>query len=283
MVYRVTIDTERSTVLEAVDKAAGDLGILWFLCGAYSRVLLCEEAMGTPIGRATNDLDIAICVKSLDEFARFRDVLCRDYMFQTHKNIVHRLIHSSGIWLDIIPFGEFAEPDEVYSWGLDEVFEMNVQGFNNACASSVSILINGRLEVKSAGFAEQFVLKLFAWLDRRSVRGTDDAYDLAYFLRNALGSVSEDDLYGKHDSVLRDTGYDIELASCFALGRRIRAVFSGKTANRVMKILSSELQASDESDLISDMYGSFSSWSLPDERISALIDQVLRGLSLNGD
>jgi len=57
MIYRVTTDTERSTVLAAVDKAAGDLGILWFLCGAYSRVLLCEEAMRTPIGRATNDLD----------------------------------------------------------------------------------------------------------------------------------------------------------------------------------------------------------------------------------
>lgn len=213
MIFRATIDTERSTVLAAVDKAAGDLGMLWFLCGAYSRVLLCEEAMRTPIGRATNDLDVAICVKSLDEYAHFREVLCRDHNFQTHKNIEHRLIHSSGIWLDIIPFGEFAEPDEVYNWGADEAFEMNVQGFNNACASAVSILIKGKLEVKTAGFAEQFVLKLFAWLDRRSARGTDDAYDLAYFLRNALGSVSEDDLYGKYDSVLRETGYDIELAS----------------------------------------------------------------------
>lgn len=182
MMYSVTVDADRMAVLSAIDTAAAELGISWFLCGAYSRILLNDE-----------------------------------------------------------------------------------------------------LEVKSAGYAEQFVLKLFAWRDRRSTNGIDDASDLAYFLCNAFGSISENDLYGKYDSVLQETEYDIELASHFVLGRQIRSVFSGRTIHRIIEILRGELQAGEDSALMADMYERFSSWSHPDERISTVIDQVLKGLSPDED
>ena len=124
---------------------------------------------------------------------------------------------------------------------------------------------------------------MFAWQDRRSIRGIDDAADLAYFLINAIHSISEKNLYGKYDSVMQETGYDIDLASCFALGSRIRSVFSRKTVRKIIEILGSELEARENSALISDMYDRFSSWPQPDERISAVMDQVLKGLSSDVD
>ncbi|MCD4708652.1 MAG: hypothetical protein K8S62_13040 [Candidatus Sabulitectum sp.] len=278
--YRVTVDADKKAVLSAVDIAAAEFGISWFLCGAYSRILLCEEVLKTPAGRATYDLDIAICVRSLNEYARFRDTLCQEYMFEPDSKKEHRLKHrSSGILTDIIPFGKFAEPDELYNWGADDAFEMNVRGFDDAFSSAISFLLNNELVVKSAGYAEQFVLKLFAWQDRRSTRGIDDAADLAYFLNYALKSISETDLYSKYDSVLKETEYDIKLASCFALGRQIRSVFSRRTVRRIIEILGSELEAREDSALISDMYDRFSSWQQPDERISKVIGLVLKGLS----
>jgi len=277
--YRVTVDDDKKTVLSAIDTVAAEFAISWFLCGAYSRVLLCEEVFKAPIGRATYDLDIAICVKSLDEYTCFREILCEKYMFQPDSKKEHRLIHRrSGIPVDIIPFGKFSEPDELYTWGSDDAFEMNVLGFDDASLSAISFLVNSELEIKLAGYVEQFVLKLFAWKDRRSIRGIDDARDLAYFLIHVLKSVSEKDLYGKYHSVLEEAGYDDKLASCYILGKQIRSVFSIKTVNKTIEILEDEFKAGDDSALMSDMYSRFSSWPQPDQRIATVIDQLLKGL-----
>ena len=200
-------------------------------------------------------------------------------MFRPDSKKEQRLIHvRSGVPVDIIPFGKFSEPDELYTWGSDDAFEMNVLGFNEASLSVISFLINSELEIKVAGYAEQFVLKLFAWKDRRQVRGIDDARDLAYFLIHALKSVSEKDLYGKYDSVREEAGYDDELASCYILGKQIRSVFSNKTVDKTIEILEDEFKAGDDSALMSDMFGRFSSWPKPDERIEIVIDQLLKGL-----
>ena len=277
--YRVTVDEEKKAVLSAIDTVAAEQAISWFLCGAYSRVLLCEEVLKIQAGRATYDLDIAVCVKSLVEYTRFRAILCQEHMFEPDSRKEHRLIHRSSTLIDIIPFGKFAEPKEIYNWGPNNSFEMNVRGFNDAYSSAISFLLNGELEVKSAGYAEQFVLKLFAWRDRRTTKGIDDGSDLAYFLLHASKSISEKDLYGKYHSALQEAEYDIELASCFVLGNMIRSVFSKRNVNKTIEILDHDLQAGDDSALMSDMYNRFRFWPKPDERISTVISQVLKGLS----
>lgn len=276
--YKVTIDADRRKILSAINAISTELSITWFLCGAYSRILLCEEILEVSVGRATFDLDIAICVKSLEDFYNFRDNLRRKYNFKQDRYNEHRLIHSSNLRLDIILFGRFAEPDEMYRWGDDDEFEMNVQGFADAYSSSISISINDEFEIKSAGFAEQFVLKLLAWKDRHSIRGVDDAGDLAYFLVNAIHSFPDDELYNKYDSVMEENEYDAELTSCFVLGKQIKSVFSEKTCNTLLELLHNELQKAEDSALISDMYEKFTSWPQPEERISDLFTQLLNGI-----
>jgi len=276
--YKVTIDADRKKILSAINTVARELSIAWFLCGAYSRILLCEEVMKISVGRATFDLDIAIRAKSLKNFDNFWDNLRKKHNFKQDRYNEHRLIHTSDIRLDIIPFGRFAEPDEMYRWGEEDGFEMNVQGFADAYSSSISLSINDEFEIKSAGYAEQFVLKLIAWKDRRSIRGVDDAGDLAYFLINAIHSFPDIELYNKYDSVLKENEYDAELTSCFVLGKQIRSVFSEKTCNTVRELLNDELQKAEDSALISDMYRKFTSWSQPEERISDLFTQLLNGI-----
>lgn len=276
--YKVTIDADRKKVLSAIDTVATELSITWFLCGAYSRILLCEEVLKVSVGRATFDLDIAICVESLEDLDNFRDSLRKKHNFKQDRYNEHRLIHTSNLRLDIIPFGRFAEPDEMYRWGEEDGFEMNVQGFADAYSSSISLSINDEFEIKLAGFAEQFVLKLFAWKDRRSIRVVDDAGDLAYFLVNAIHSFPDIELYNKYDSVLEENEYDAELTSCFVLGKQIRSVFSEITCNTIHELLDDELQKAEDSALISDMYKKFTSWPQPEERISDLFKQLLNGI-----
>ncbi len=50
------------------------------------------------------------------------------------------------------------------------------------------------------------------------------------------------------------------------------------TVFKIIEILNSNLQAREDSTLMSDMYSRFSSWPQPDERIFAVLNQVVKGL-----
>jgi predicted nucleotidyltransferase len=58
------VDAKTFALLDAVSKAAGELGIEWMLTGAAGRVLLLEGVYGLPQGRATQDIDIGIMVEN---------------------------------------------------------------------------------------------------------------------------------------------------------------------------------------------------------------------------
>jgi predicted nucleotidyltransferase len=235
--------------------------------------------LGINAGRATQDLDIGVCVESLQEYKVFRDALCSNGNFKPNSHIDHRLDHSNGLWIDIIPFGRFAEPCEMYHWGEDDAFVMNVMGFSDAYSTSESVRINDDFEFKCAGYSEQFVLKLLAWKERHSIRGVDDARDLSFFLENAINTISTDELYGDEtQAVLEGNGFDVELTSCFILGKRIRSVFSQRTCSTILEILSVETKDTDESELIADMFPYFRSWNHPEVRISDILRQVRNGL-----
>ena len=141
--YKVAVDDDKKAVLSAINIIITSHEMLWFLCGAYSRVLLCEDVLKIPAGRATYDLDVAICVKSLEKFKKFRNSLCSNDIFIQNSKMEHRFTyHSSGTIVDVIPFGKFAEPEESYDWGVDNSFRMNVQGFSEAFLSSITFLVN---------------------------------------------------------------------------------------------------------------------------------------------
>lgn len=163
-------------------------------------------------------------------------------------------------------------------WGINDGFEMNVLGFSEAYSASLSFCINGLLEVRVAGFIEQFVLKLFAWQDRQVQRGVDDAADLAFFLRNAEVYFPTERLHDEYSEIVERVEYDMSLAACCVLGKSIGSVFSGTTVEAVSLILNEAVSNSCGSVFISDIAYSFPEWNDPEERVLKLIEQVLLGI-----
>lgn len=117
MTFEVRVDKPTQLVFQCIDLVSAKLGIKWFLLGAYSRVLLCEEVLGIPAGRATYDVDIGVCINTLEQFDAMCRLLIEHHTFQRDKDQTQRLIHSSGILVDIVPFGVVAEPFERYVLG----------------------------------------------------------------------------------------------------------------------------------------------------------------------
>ncbi len=275
--YEVNLDENTELVLGILSSATGELGIDWFVCGAAARVLLCERASGMRAGRATNDLDIAVCVDSYSDYDALRKLLCDTFDFQPDRHQLQRLRHSSGTLIDIVPFGKLGEPNKKIIWGEDSGFEMSVLGFEEAFASSLQFRINEDLTVLVASYTEQFGLKLLAWKDRHERKRTEDTRDIAYFLRHADGWFSEEMLHDSYPDVLESVDYDMELAAVYALGSDLIKVFHINTVKSIISILERALSEPLESILIRDVAREVF-FENPEERVIALLEQVRLGM-----
>lgn len=223
--YKAEVDKNTELILSLVSKATSELGIDWFICGAGARVLLCEQVSGMRAGRATNDIDFAVCVDSYSDYDALRELLCDHFNFQPDRHQIQRLFHTSGALIDIVSFGKLGGPNKKIVWEKDSSFEMSVLGFDDAFASALPVRINGELTVLVASYVEQFGLKLLAWEERHVRKRTEDTKDIAYFLRHANSWFSEETLHDSYPDVLENVDYDMELASAYALGRNIIRVF----------------------------------------------------------
>jgi predicted nucleotidyltransferase len=75
------VDAKTFALLEAVSKAAGELGIEWLVTGAAGRVLLMEGVYGLPQGRATQDIVLGIRVESWERYQALVDKLFSENKF----------------------------------------------------------------------------------------------------------------------------------------------------------------------------------------------------------
>ena len=100
-------------------RAAESQGLRLFIVGAQARDLLLQYVYDLPVHRATNDIDFGVIVESWDEFARLRDDLIVDKNFQPHRTMRQRLVHQSGILIDLVPFGDLEEVSGQISWPPD--------------------------------------------------------------------------------------------------------------------------------------------------------------------
>lgn len=266
-----------AVILKAVTEAAEDMEIEWFICGASARVFICEYLSEMRPGRATGDLDLGVCVDSLDEYDSLRNHLCERHRFDPVEGEVQRLVHNSGSTINIVPFGEFAGPGKVYRWGKDDRYEMNVLGFEEAHKSALVVIINGAFPVRVAGYAEQFGLKVLVWADRHYLqKDSEDAHDLAYFLRHAEEWYGLEFLHEEFPSKLENLGYDVELASAFVLGYDLARTFTRNTVVSIKSILEHALE-NRASALIQEISLEIP-YRDPEDRTVSLVEQVLQGL-----
>jgi predicted nucleotidyltransferase len=215
-----------------------------FIVLAQARDLLLQYAYNLPVHRATNDIDFGIAVESWDQFTRLRDALITT-TFQPHKIMRQRLVHESGLLIDLVPFGELEHPGGQIAWPPDFSIVMNTVGFREAYDNSIEVRIAEDLIVKVASLAGLALMKIVAWDDRRYDR---DAQDLGLIMRHYLDAGNQDRVYSEGGDCidLLTENFDYDKASARMLGRDVGRLLTETSRPALERVL---LEAGDEERL----------------------------------
>jgi len=235
------LPNEPVNIIRQVVQAADSEEPRLFIVGAQARDFLLQYAYELPVQRATNDIDFGVVVDDWDEFTKLKDKLIASEKFGPHKGMNQRLVHQSGLLIDLIPFGDLEEPRGQIAWPPDFSIVMSTVGFKEAYDNSIHVRIADDLVVKVASLAGLGLLKMVAWDDRRYER---DAQDLGLIMRRYLDAGNQDRIYSdKGDCLdLLNEAFDYNKASARILGRDIGLLLTEISRPMVDRILSNEVE-----------------------------------------
>ena len=204
-----------ATVVQDLQEAAGREQVL--LVGAQARDLLLHYAHDVPITRATTDVDLAFAVADWDDFDTLRGALLHSDVFNATQPAVHRLIHRTGVPVDLIPFGGVEGPDSSIVWP-DGESEMSVMGYREAVETAVDVVLPGKVHISTVSIPMLAVLKLIAWSHRHVHAPAKDASDLFLILRNYFNVEDMNRLYDEATHLLKAENFDYEAAGAWLAG-----------------------------------------------------------------
>ena len=244
-----------ATVVQDLQVAAGREQAL--LVGALARDLLLHYVHGVPIVRATIDVDLAFAVADWDDFDSLREALLRSGTFGTEQPVVHRLIHRTGVPVDLIPYGGVEGPDSSIVWPDDES-EMSVLGFREAVETAVDVVLPGRVCVSTVSIPMLAVLKLIAWSHRHVLAPAKDAGDLFLILSNYFEVEDSIRLYDEASHLLEDKDFDYDAAGAWLAGHDAgllvaRCENPKKVIDHVESVLATETDPNGPLRLISEV------------------------------
>lgn len=204
-----------STVLTDANVAVPDFRLL--VVGAIARDLLLHYGHGVPITRATTDIDLGLAVASWDEFHQVRDAYLKSKHFSAGRPSNHRLIHRSGVPLDLIPFGGVEREDGSIMWPEDDAV-MGVLGYREARATAIEIELPDGESVATVCLPMLAILKLMAWSERHTYTPRKDANDLFLILSNYLIDENAERLYEVGAHLLEKVDFDYQVAGAWLAG-----------------------------------------------------------------
>lgn len=111
------LPSEQVDIIRQVLTAAESHRLRIFIVGAQARDLLLQYVYDLPVHRATNDIDFGIIVETWDEFTKLQVGLIVDKSFPPW-GMRQRLVHESGLLIDLVPFGNLEEVNGQISWLL---------------------------------------------------------------------------------------------------------------------------------------------------------------------
>jgi predicted nucleotidyltransferase len=174
---------------QTISTHADALNIPYLVIGATARDIILHHGFGANIERGTRDIDFAIQVEGWEQFTLLKSALSKSNFVSQH-DISHRMVVtlSDGLkWeIDIIPFGNIANNNQMIEWPPNQEVVMSVAGFqealNNALVATISE--SPTLKINVASPAGMFLLKLISWIERApSIRGKD-VVDIYYILNH---------------------------------------------------------------------------------------------------
>jgi predicted nucleotidyltransferase len=250
------LPAEQVDIIRQVLHVSTTHGISLFIVGAQARDLLLQYAYDMSVQRATNDIDFGIVIESWDEYTSLRDALINTERFQPHTTMKRRLIHKTGLIIDLVPFGDVEQPSGKISWPPDFSFVMSTLGFREAYDNSIEVRLAGDLIVKAASLAGLALMKIIAWDNRRFER---DAQDFGLIMRQYLDAGNQSRVTGdkaEHSDLL-DDNFDYSLASARVLGRDVGKLLSERSMAPVLTILEEQSADTNYYPLVNAMRGSF--------------------------
>src|ERR1035437_3481938 len=202
-----------ATVLQEVQDRARTCGV----------DIMLRHVVGSPLQRATRDVDIAVAVKSWSE------VECLTRSMDPTRGVVHKFL-VLGTEVDVIPFGGIESPERTITWPNDQ--EMDVFGFAEALSSAVRVKLPGDLTVFVASLAAQSLLKLLAWKDRH-YQNRKDAIDLSSIIDAYSQGPYFEQLYDDHENYIVQYEYDAALAGAARMGHEARDLIAEQNRQKI--------------------------------------------------
>lgn len=238
------VDPAVVRVLRSLDPIARAADCAYFVAGATARDLILVNVHGLRPGRATRDIDFGIAVESWDQFALLKERLVATGDFASDRRALQRLIYSDqatgiSIPIDLIPFRGITSAGGTIEWPPSRDIVMNVAGFEEALASSVSVEMGEDLTVRVASLPGLTLLKLVAWSDR-SRETNKDAADLHRLLTSYADAGNTDRLYEREMDLLQAFDFDMERAGAELLGRDVASVCSPGALDQIRALVKSE-------------------------------------------
>jgi predicted nucleotidyltransferase len=242
-------------VLEAISNIAVSLGILFFVVGAAARDIILHYGFNVAIKRATEDVDLGVMVENWKEFGLLKESMLNSGSFLKDKKEAQRFHYKGGFPVDIMPFGQISEPNEIILWPESDGVEMNTLGFKESYDNSVLVRLRTDpvFEIRIASLAGLAAMKIISWKDNYPMR-SKDATDFEYIMRNYIDAGNYERVYeGEESDLLKVDDPDYEGISARLMGRDVATILSLDSKEYILQIVNKETGEQNRYKFIEDM------------------------------
>ncbi len=231
------LDDFQLNLYQFIAKVFDNLRVPYLIVGARARDLILEGVYNINCPRATLDTDLAIMLKTWDEFFEVKNKFINLGDFETVLGVDHRI--SSPIYgiIDFIPFGGISNNGEV-KWPPEYSSLMNVVGFDDAYKCSISVAIDDKINIRCCSLVGLSILKLIALNDRKYI--TKDADDLAFIMMNYSKAGQHKRIFQEFSDLIAED-FDYDCTSMRLLGRDIVQAASQACLKQLSKILDAQI------------------------------------------
>jgi len=231
-------------LLDGVCAAAKRLGTSFVVAGATARDIMLWHVYGISTGRATRDVDVAVCAVSWESYDVLISELVDAQSFRRDERAPQRLFFRHDgtgmtIPLDLVPFGDIEVPKGSIAWPPSGEFVLTVLGFREAVDTATQVEIDEGIVVPVVTLPVLTLLKLIAWEDRRQ-QENKDAFDLLLILRKYRWAGNEERIWTEAVDLMETYAFDDSLASCALLGRDASKAASAATRAKILSLLEVE-------------------------------------------
>lgn len=231
-------------VFDIIDKVMRIHSIPYYLIGV-SAIALELLKKGIKPNRGTKDIDFAVMISSLDEYASISSTL-QEFCFNKVKAPWTFYSEKYNVAIDILPFGEIEERDTVKF--NERHSDLHILGFREVLETPEQVQIEEKI-VNIPPLPGMIILKLVAWSDRPEERENDLA-DILKIIEHYFDH-SFDEIVEHYHDIFPDDGFDQLLIAAEVLGIKAKQYLkkSKALAERIKIVLDINLNNESKSKI----------------------------------